>query len=381
MKPSRSTAPRTILTALAVGLAPLLAATAVERTWTGSFSTAWHQANNWNPPGIPAAGDTVLIPSGTVVISSPVTIAGELRWTGGTLQQGQITVTAGGLLTMDGAGGKTLDRVTLVNEGTVEWGGSGGLTGYYGGNGQQVLITNAAGGQFNLRSDSSLTMNGGYSYNGTLVLHNAGTLTTLAGTGTNSIGSGIDLINFGAVDVRQGTLQTSGRYICGPGSRLLTGIGGPLAGQDYGRLLVSGTATLDGAYAGYLTQAVPPGTVPAVIPFRAQSFQGGFDLGGAMPLGQDYYGLPSFAGGQLTLELRHVPAITLQSLGVENGQFQLQVQGSSNSEFTLEASTNLVNWDWLVTTNTPTGEFLWTDDISLWPHRFYRTRITVSANP
>ena len=41
------------------------ATTAAGKTWNGSVSTAWNNANNWTPAGVPAAADDVVIPAGT----------------------------------------------------------------------------------------------------------------------------------------------------------------------------------------------------------------------------------------------------------------------------------------------------------------------------
>jgi hypothetical protein len=50
----------------------LTAAVAVDRTWTGAVNSNWNTGGNWNPSGVPAVNDSVIIPDMTTdpVISS-----------------------------------------------------------------------------------------------------------------------------------------------------------------------------------------------------------------------------------------------------------------------------------------------------------------------
>src|SRR3954466_14634504 len=51
------------------------------RAWVGATSSNWFDADNWNPPGVPASTDSVAITNfGTIVITGDVVIASlELR--------------------------------------------------------------------------------------------------------------------------------------------------------------------------------------------------------------------------------------------------------------------------------------------------------------
>lgn len=51
---------------------------------------------------------------------------------------------------------------------------------------------------------------------------------------------------------------------------------------------------------------------------------------------------------------------------------QLRLSGAAGGMFTIEASTNLVDWTSLVTTNLPSGTFLWTDPRPATQKQFYR---------
>ena len=55
------------------------------------------------------------------------------------------------------------------------------------------------------------------------------------------------------------------------------------------------------------------------------------------------------------------------------GQFSLSVNGQLGPDYAVQASTNLVNWQSVFTTNSPAMPFQWTDpDTGAFPLRFYR---------
>ena len=63
----------------------------------------------------------------------------------------------------------------------------------------------------------------------------------------------------------------------------------------------------------------------------------------------------------------------ISALNLNNGQWQLSVSGNTGFNYTVAASTNLVNWISLFTTNPPVMPFLWTDaQTTNFPRRFYR---------
>ena len=66
----------------------------------------------------------------------------------------------------------------------------------------------------------------------------------------------------------------------------------------------------------------------------------------------------------------------LDSLAVSNGQFGFQVSGVAGHDYTVQASTNLVTWTNLLTTNPAAMPFRWTDWVgSNYSRRFYRVMI------
>ena len=63
----------------------------------------------------------------------------------------------------------------------------------------------------------------------------------------------------------------------------------------------------------------------------------------------------------------------ISAVTITNGQFQLLVNGVGGLSHTILASTNLLTWESLFTTNPAALPFLWTDTNSnLFPKRFYR---------
>ena len=66
-----------------------------------------------------------------------------------------------------------------------------------------------------------------------------------------------------------------------------------------------------------------------------------------------------------------LPTLTVQ--GVTNGILTMRVSGTTGPDFTMQASSNLVNWSSLFTTNSPALPFVWADtNASNFPGRFYR---------
>lgn len=69
----------------------------ISRTWTGAVSTSWHNAGNWSPSGVPAAQDTVTVPTGVPrypVLSANASIGGVTVANGATLNLGVFDLTA-----------------------------------------------------------------------------------------------------------------------------------------------------------------------------------------------------------------------------------------------------------------------------------------------
>jgi hypothetical protein len=268
---------------------------AVTRTWVGPVNDDWFNANNWSPAGVPGPYDTILLNGGTIHLTAPVTIGGQVNWSGGTLMGSALTITGSGVLNI--SGGVTLGSA-LSNAGTVNWLGGGiYLDSYYYPNAGPVV--NLAGGLWSIQCDQSLSS---YNYSGTNAYFlNRGTVQKTAGTGGSYVF--LPFYNSGVVTAVQGTLNFQN--------------GGPIAGSF-------------SAASG------------AVVAFGAGSFVGA----GAVVSGP---GVVRFVGGNLLLVSNVIPnlALTGGTVSLGNG-----FQGGSITNLTVAGST-------LSGSNTVSGAFNW----------------------
>jgi T5SS/PEP-CTERM-associated repeat protein len=106
-------------------------------TWTATAASAWTIQGNWSPVGVPAAGDTAIDPSGTILVNTGTVAAADLS-IGGSLTapqpgQGSVSVTAGALAQISDAiavwSGSTLsvDATSSVDIGTSGLGIAGDI--------------------------------------------------------------------------------------------------------------------------------------------------------------------------------------------------------------------------------------------------------------
>ena len=65
------------------------------------------------------------------------------------------------------------------------------------------------------------------------------------------------------------------------------------------------------------------------------------------------------------------PALGVQ---VQDGSFALRIEGANGPDYQIQASTNLVDWDVIFSTNAPAMPFFWTDSPSSSPSKFFRVR-------
>jgi hypothetical protein len=79
----------------------------------------------------------------------------------------------------------------------------------------------------------------------------------------------------------------------------------------------------------------------------------------------------------LELIAAHLPPVVRLRQPVANGGlFTAQVQGELSGHCTLQVSTNLTNWDSLLTNSSPTAPFHFNDsNAAQFPQRFYRVRM------
>jgi hypothetical protein len=112
-------------------------------SWTGTHSTAWSDAQNWSPIGMPGScdiADVGVLPaaqvsgaevleldlSGGEIDGSALQVDSAFAWTGGTVAL-SLTVPTGGVISISGGG--TLDGGTINNAGSATWTGTGDILG------------------------------------------------------------------------------------------------------------------------------------------------------------------------------------------------------------------------------------------------------------
>jgi hypothetical protein len=67
---------------------------------------------------------------------------------------------------------------------------------------------------------------------------------------------------------------------------------------------------------------------------------------------------------------------TLASSHLSNGQFSLSVTSQVGPDYALQASSNLIDWTTVWTTNSPAMPFSWSDtNTGVYPERFYRLQV------
>lgn len=248
----RSIRPRAFEPLLALEPRQLLANIA----WDGGAGTdSWHDANNWNPNGVPTAADDVTIldtaiaavritasaaanslvsdegiaiPSGSVTLVAGSEIRGLLTLSGGTLTgTGDVTITnamtwtsgflnrtgttaklrveSGATLTMSGTSNRGLSRLLEVaGMGTVNYTGTDLLFGWN--TGQTGTINVLANGVFNVTGEGDFNLNSGSGH----AVNNAGTFTKSGAGTTTDFGSGVPFNNNGVFTFTAGTVNLNG---------------------------------------------------------------------------------------------------------------------------------------------------------------------------
>ncbi|HEX9580166.1 MAG TPA: hypothetical protein VF970_03595, partial [Gemmatimonadales bacterium] len=198
--------------------------------------------------------------SGVLTGLGPVSFAGGLEWSGGTIGGASVTVIAAGAQATLTGGAKTLGSArSFLNTGTVTWsGGDLALA-------SDAHIQNLPGAFWFITGDASLTQLSGAGP----TFSNSGRLLRTISAGLASIG--VDFFNSDTLDVQTGTLQFNGVFYNGPSA------------------VLRGTGTLDfsaSPNAGF-DGAVNPGTSPGILTFLGPVTFGAstinIELGGTTP--------------------------------------------------------------------------------------------------
>lgn len=227
---------------------------AVTFVWNGSDSEDWYDPGNWTPFGVPGTNDIIDITNGTIDLTSPVVIGGQLNWSGGTIWDSDLTVATNGVVNIEDS---VLISNYFNNYGTINW--QGGAFCFGANEGQ---LENQLTGTVNIQCDQ--TMSGSWFGNAGTVVKSAGTNTTLIATGF----FGAAFSGNGLVSVQSGTLWLSnfddGESLCGDmevatnGTLLLSGLvvlQAPLNFGGAGTILMSNGIIDGGPFSGHLSCA------------------------------------------------------------------------------------------------------------------------------
>jgi RHS repeat-associated protein len=200
--------------------------------------------------------DRVVLTSGSLGGSAPVTISGTLDWTGGSMTgSGTTTIAAAGTLDLTlGSGSNPVLARDLTNAGTVHWTGGGTLSLADG-----AKLTNAADATFEVRAGVTLARDSSSS-TGAESFQNEGTLVHDAANGwsyfdvplANSL-TGLIAVDNGMVQVRGGGASAGDFQVASGGTLDFYGDSYALTADSHvtgaGMVAFSTLVTVDGHYA------------------------------------------------------------------------------------------------------------------------------------
>jgi hypothetical protein len=342
---------------------------------SGSFSLAANTVVNldggtftFGAASLKTGAGQLLVDAGDVVLNG--TVPG-LSWAGGRLVGSTFTVTAGAELAISGSADKVFVRTAINNAGTITWAGAGQLIGAVDGYNQSVLITNLAGGVFDIQNDSAVGFSDpGYGI-AAYVFYNSGTLRKSAGTGTTVLASQCSYVNAGITELRSGTLHLGSAFTQTSSGKL--GLHALNLTVAQPRLVIDGAANLEGTLELELIPGIAAlGQSIAAITFGNLANAFGHTTG--LVLGSGLWLRATYNPHDLTLTVEGPPKVLSLQTSAEG--FKLTWQGEPGVAYQVLGSTNLLDWELLFSTNTPNGFFQFVDpEYPARPLRFYRTTI------
>jgi Secretion system C-terminal sorting domain len=209
-----------------------------QKTWDGGGDGVnWNSANNWNPNGVPTAGQTVTIGNGNAVTVNTAAVCSTLTLGGGNADV-SVTINAGqslavtGAVTMNVGTGNGDDRTIAVGSGTFSC-GSLTMDNPDDADDNILQLTISTG---NATVNGNLSMTGSAALNENAVVFSGNGTLFIAGTGTMSGGSltpSTGTVNY------SGTNQAIGLYTYN--NLTLSGTGNKTAG---GALTMNGNLIL-----------------------------------------------------------------------------------------------------------------------------------------
>jgi hypothetical protein len=311
----------------------------------------------------------LLVDDGDVTLNGTVP---SLSWAGGRVVGSSFTVAADAVLAIVGSVDKYVVRSTINNAGSIIWTGTGQLVAAMDGYSQSVLITNLAGALFDIQNDSTLGYAdpSGYGF-ASYYLHNAGTLRKSAGAATTFLASQCSFVNAGSTELRSGTLHLGSAFTQTSLGKL--GLHALNLTVAQPRLVVDSTANVDGTLELKLIPGIAAlGQSVAVITFG--NLANAFAHTTGLILGSGLWLRPTYNAHDLNLTVEGPPKVVSLQSSAEG--FKLAWQGEPGVAYQVFGSTNLLDWQLLLSTNTPNGFFQFVDpEYPARPLRFYRTTI------
>jgi hypothetical protein len=87
-------------------------------------------------------------------------------------------------------------------------------------------------------------------------------------------------------------------------------------------------------------------------------------------------GSPSLSATQnFEVVVHPAQAPELNGMGLSNGYWGMDISGQSGPDYSIEVSTNLMDWSTVQSLDSPVPPFRWSDTNNLLPARFYRVLI------
>ncbi|MEO8151208.1 MAG: T9SS type A sorting domain-containing protein [Bacteroidia bacterium] len=270
-------------------------ATATNRTWNGTTSTAWGTASNWTPSGVPGVNDSVTIVSATnnPVLSVSVSVK-RFTMTSGTLDLNTDTLTiSNGFATFNGG---------TINNGLVKPRGSSAIYAgtTFGAKIDAITGSNKFNGStfnnvtsFEDTSNTAVNSTGGNTWNAEVIIYKSGTGDGLWNIGTtygNTFNGNLTVKNSGIKVIQfsdTGSSVYNGNIIVSNTGSAGISFGSNSGGTSIlatGKTITVGTGFSDGtlllrnfSQAGSTSQSITL-TGTAVINFVTDTFNGGITI-------------------------------------------------------------------------------------------------------
>ena len=328
--------------------------------------------------GSNAVSGVLNLNSGGIAGPVAVTGMGVLNWSAGRFTAGSsLVVHSNAVVNLLGSAQKELGGA-MTNNGHVYWsGGSLSLrndaSSYFG------AVENQPGGLWEVQGDLSLSQ---YVVNNYAYFRNSGMLRKPTGAGTAIID--VVFYNQGVIEQLSG-IWTFGRNFSLTEGTVLFGLAGD---TTFGRINLTGTASLAGSLAARLLNGYVPATNRT---FQIMSYgvvSGTFTDTSGLDVGFGRYFTPVYTPTSLTLQTHatnttsFTPVVLSEPRQELNG-FSFLFTGDPGTDYTVQFSTNLsqTNWSTLLVTNIPVSPAKVTDPNPPDPKRFYRVLRGIDSGP